>query len=1017
MKPPVAASQAILARRRPGARRLRRFAFAIAGVVAVYGLLVVFALPPLAKKLVAEKLGESLGRSVAIDDISINPFTLEAEVEGFRILESDARTAFVSFDHLALDASAASAYRLAPIIDELTLAGLRVNLVRDGDTHFNFSDILERLEKASAGRNDAQDDEARFSVADIRIVNARLDFDDRPRGRKHQLTELAVSIPFVSNLPVDQKKYVQPAFSARINGAPLQVAGDTLPFQDSLQTRFSLALDQLDIRHYLGYAPAPLPAKVDSGLLDARISVRFTQGSGGHPTVDISGSAALRGVATSTPDGPLARFAALEAEVASFDPLGGKAVFASITLRGAHGLGDKVSIPVLEARQISLDLKKKQAKIESVATSGGAMSVTRNPDGSLELPKLAPSQPAADRPAQAASAPWDVTVAKATVGEYQVTLVDRAVKPATTHRVSIASLQAEELTTRDGFKGRATGRLGLGRGALELDSTFTLDPLVVSATLDARGIDLVPLRPYVSGFETVALAGGAASAKGAATVRGKGDALHLAYRGTAEVANLATTDTRGRQPLLKWKSVRTSGIDLDMPPAAPLSLTVAEVVVDRIYSRVVINPDGKLNLQQLRTATPERPQGAPPPEPRPRHVRIDRVTFVDGRLDFTDLFIRPNYSADVGELRGSVTGLSSRAESRAAVDLKGRYDRTSPVVIAGTINPLRGDLFLDIAAKGSEIELPKLTAYSQRYAGYGITAGKLTLDVKYRIDGGKLEGGNKIFVDQLTFGEKVEGPDATKLPVLFAVNLLKDAKGQINLELPVSGSLDDPQFAISALVTQVLGTLLKRAVTSPFSLLAAALGGSGGSGGAASGGGGEDLAFVEFDPGRTDLDAADRKKLESLAAALLARPALKLEISPRADARKDAEALRKAQLRRQLVEVKRAEMAAAGAPAKRGEPTTLEAADYPRYVRALYEREKLGAPEIGPAAMEAALLARIVVGDEQLQALATRRGEEAKTFLVESGRLPAERVLIASPPAAPAEGSKLPPARVDFALR
>jgi hypothetical protein len=245
----------------------------------------------------------------------------------------------------------------------------------------------------------------------------------------------------------------------------------------------------------------------------------------------------------------------------------------------------------------------------------------------------------------------------------------------------------------------------------------------------------------------------------------------------------------------------------------------------------------------------------------------------------------------VGELHGSVTRLSSDPASRAAVALEGRWDAASPVVIAGTINPLRGDLFLDIGAKGQDIELAKLTAYSERYAGYGIKDGRLTLDVKYHIDNGKLEGHNRILVDRLTFGDKVESPDATKLPVLFLVNLLKDAKGRINVELPISGSLEDPKFEIGALIGQVFGGFFKSAAASPFALL-----------GAGSGGKDGDLAFVEFEPGRSELTPAAQKKLEALVKALQDRPGLKLELAARLDPVKDMEALKAAALQRKLAQ-------------------------------------------------------------------------------------------------------------------
>ena len=437
---------------------------------------------------------------------------------------------------------------------------------------------------------------------------------------------------------------------------------------------------------------------------------------------------------------------------------------------------------------------------------------------------------------------------------------------------------------------------------------------------------------------------------------------------------------------------------------------MGEIVVDRAYSRLVVNPDGKLNVQQLRTATLHEPQ-APAlaePEPRPRNVRIDRITFVDSRLNFTDHFIRPNYTADVGELQGAVTGLSSDPASRATVDLKGRYDSASPVVIAGTVNPLRGDLFLDIAAKGSDIELPKLTAYSQRYAGYGIKEGRLTLDVKYHVDGGQLEGRNKILLERLTFGDKVESPDATTLPVLFAVNLLKDANGQIALELPISGSLADPQFEIGGLITQVLGGLLKKAVTSPFSLLAAAFGGGGGGGGDAkapgAASGGDDLQFVDFVAGRADLGDAGQRKLDTLARALQGRPGLTLELAGHADAVRDLKALRYAALQKRLAGDGKA---------------PIDDAAYAAAVRSAYAREKLpgDAQPLSVAAMETALMDKLPISAEAMRALSRERAEAVRDYLVVKGQLPPERVLLAAASGSDSPDGASGASRVDFALR
>ena len=1020
-------------RPQPRFRRLRIAALVMVGLVVLWGVVGGLILPPLARHLIAKNATERLGRDVVVDRVSVNPYTLEATVEGMRVLEPDRKTDFVSFERLDVNGSASSFYRFAPVVDRVTLTGLKVNLVRDAENHYNLTDILERLQaaakaKAASEKGKAPGEPARFALSNIRLVNAAIDFDDRPVARKHRVSDIHFSVPFVSNLPRHLKEYVEPSFAANVNGSPVLLTGETLPFENTLSTHFTFDASAVDVRRYLAYLPTRLPVRVESGTLDAHITVKLTQAAGKDPSIEVAGTAGLRDVALAHADGRLAQVAALEVDLASLDPMALKARVRSVRLRDVAAMEDLARVPLLEVGDMDLDMRQKTIHVASLTTRDGAVSLKRGRDGAIVMPAFvaATDVPAQPEPASApaaepaAAAPqWKVSLDKLSLAGYQVTLADAAVKPAATHRIALQSVEATELSNDKGASGKAIVKLGLERGgSLDVDAAFALEPMLVTAKLDARALDLVPFRPYMTQFSTVQLKSGAASARGTLVLKGKPAALQVAYNGIAEVSRFATFDTTSSEDLLNFRSIRTSGIDFTYAPDAPLGLTVAEIVVDRVYSRLVLNPDGKLNVQQLRTATPEAPEApaAANPEPRPRNVRIDRITFVDGRLNFTDHFIRPNYSADVGELQGSVTGLSSEPSSRAAVDLKGRYDATSPVTIAGTVNPVAGDLFADIAAKGADIELPKLTAYSQRYAGYGIKEGRLTLDVKYHIENGKLDGRNNIMIQSLTFGDKVEGPDATTLPVLFAVNLLKDDKGQIALELPISGSLSDPQFEIGGLITQVLGTLLKKAVTSPFSLLAAAFGGSGGSGspaasnaGAKEGGGAAgdngDLAYVDFDPGQSDLDAGDVRKLETMARALQGRPGLTLSLAPHADAAADLRALRFASLQRAIA-------------GEGGKP--VDDAAYPAAVRAAYVRAKLpGDPkELSVAAMETALMDSQPVGDAEVQALSRRRVEGVRTYLVDKGQLGAQRVVLADAGAAeapPANGARA--SRVDFALR
>jgi len=995
------------------ARRWRAIVLSLLAAIALYGVILGLVVPPFAKKMIVEDIGRRWGRVVTIEGLTVNPYTLGVAVSGFRVMESDGRTIFASFDRLDVDGSIASIYHLAPVADALTLSGLKVNLVRDGDSHYNVTDILERVASAPKGPLVKS---AEYSVSNIRLVNGRVDFDDRPKGARHQITGIDIAVPFVSSLPTHLKDFVQPSFSAEVNGTPFRFTGETLPFENSLRTQLAIDVESLDVPHYVEYSPAALPVKIDSAKLDAHLLVRFAETAGKEPSIDVAGRLALRDVRLSTPEEPaLATFARVDLELASLDPLAGVVHVGSIRVADASANRKQWNVTTTEVKDIHIDSGKKSVRVESLSSHDGALAITRRRDGSIEIPM---------RPAGAAaapddsSAPWSLALGQVSLAGYTFAISDESVKPKGSQRLAITELVASGITNEKDGKGSMRARLEIGKsGKLDIESTFGIAPLSLDARIDARRIDLVSFRPYVDQFATVTLKSADASAKGTLTVTGERDAMRIAYSGSANVSNVASVDAANREDLVNWSSVSLAGMDLRWSRSDPLHLAVSEIDVKKAYARVVVTPEGKINLQQLKNSTPEgaEPTAPAPEAPRQRDVRIGRIVFEDSRLNFTDHYIKPNYTADVGELHGGVTDLSSDPASRGVVDLQGSYDQASPVAISGTINPLSGQLFLDIAANAKDIALPKLTAYSERYAGYGITQGKLTLDVKYHVENGKLEGRNRIVIDQLVFGEKVESPGATKLPVLFAVNLLKDSNGVINLALPISGSLEDPQFAVGDLISQVVVNLLKKALTSPFSLLAATGSGDGGSG---SAGGGDDLAFVDFEPGRDDIGPANQKKLDTLSKALLDRPAIKVELTPSVDGVKDLQALKQAALMRTVKEAKRNAPSSASKAAPTAGDVTLEAGEYDRYVKIVFQREmasKESPKDLSTAQMESLLLERVAISPEDLTALGARRSEAVKDYFVAKGHVPAERVLLA------AAGSKSPEAhplgRVEFTLK
>jgi hypothetical protein len=474
-------------------------------------------------------------------------------------------------------------------------------------------------------------------------------------------------------------------------------------------------------------------------------------------------------------------------------------------------------------------------------------------------------------------------------------------------------------------------------------------------------------------------------------------------------------------------------MDLQWTPLS-LQADLGHIVFEDFYSRVIVNADGRINLRDiarrggedrsLTTPTPAPPAAAPAapsptatnaaqtvPEPSASgapavavatavgdggtaanpssssalpQLRWSSIRLAGGGVDFTDNFIQPNYSARLTDITGEVSALAWDDPQPAKVQISGKVDGSAPLEIGGTVHPLGAQLDTDITASARGVDITRLTAYAARYAGYGIEKGTLSVKVRYKIANGKLEAENNLYLDQLTFGAAVDSPNALKLPLQLAVALLRDRHGVIDINLPISGSLDDPQFSVGGIIVKVIVNLITKAITAPFALL-----------GNLFGGGGEELGYVEFEAGSNLLTESATRRLDALGKALLDRPALKLEATGRADGARDEAALRAQHLDRL--------MRAAKAKSSGDLPGSvkIEPGERDRWLEAAYKaadlkdkpRNLVGlAKSLPPAEMEARLLAAAPGGDEELRALANQRGDRVKAYLVT--KVQPERVLL-----------------------
>jgi hypothetical protein len=590
-------------------------------------------------------------------------------------------------------------------------------------------------------------------------------------------------------------------------------------------------------------------------------------------------------------------------------------------------------------------------------------------------------------------------------------------------------LRAKNLSTAKNSKGQLSLSLVLNKnGNISILGATGVDPLFADFKVTLKDIDILPYQPYFAERVNIILTDGRLSTTGNLQLKGEtGKDLQITYKGDSSLNNLASIDKVNFEDFLKWKSLALTHMDVGMNP---FRVNIEGIALTDYYARVIINPNGVVNLQEIMVKKEgETSKGvgeesssklgenkpAHPERESPRNIKIEKVTLQGGTINYSDHFIKPNVTVNMTGVGGRISGLSSEEKTAADVELYGKFgEQSSPVEIIGKINPLEKDLYVDLKVSFKDIELTLMSPYSGKYAGYDIEKGKLSLDLKYLIENRKLDAQNRIFIDQFTFGERVDSPSATKLPVKLAVALLKNREGNIDLNIPVSGSLDDPKFSIFSIILKVILNLLVKAATSPFALLGAVFGG------------GEQLEYMAFDYGSAEIKGENATKLNTLIKVLHDRPLLKLDIEGYVDPEKDKEALKQLFFMRKLRAQKLKEILKKGEPAVPVDKVKIELQEYEKYLKLAYKAEKFPKPrnilgmakDIPGPEMEKLMLAYIEVKEDDLRLLASQRAMNVDNAILKSKEVEPERVFVVAPGTlAPPKRDDLKESRVDFKLK
>jgi hypothetical protein len=567
-----------------------------------------------------------------------------------------------------------------------------------------------------------------------------------------------------------------------------------------------------------------------------------------------------------------------------------------ITLGFQGAARPAVQVETVAAEKGFLDLDGRSATLSRLEVSDGVVDVIQDRDETLNLARLfeAGAFPASDAENVSSpdgNSPWDFFVDTFELKSFAARLTDETV------RMDKPVVDLEDIKVRlsqfDGtspFPFEAALQVNQGGAAR---AAGQMDPSSVSleSTIDIENLALPVIQPYLAQVADLTLKSGLLSTSGTFNRNNAGE---MTYQGQADITGLDVIEDSTSATMLGWTLLRAPALNLGINPHG---LNMDTLNITGLKGELIISEDGTVNVVDSFRSDEEPPRETQQEEQVADKdgivfpVTIGRINLDKGILRFADFSLRPQFDTEIHELNGSITGVSSSPGTRSRVSLDGRVDQYGTNRIEGEINFFAPKEFTDISVIFENLEMTHLTPYSAKFAGRKIKSGRLSLDLEYLIQDRHLQSHNEFVIATLVLGDKVESPDAVNLPLDLAIALLKDSRDIINVRLPITGSLDDPEFSYVHVVWQAVTNLLGRIVTSPFRALASLFGS-----------GEETLNEVLFEPGSAVIPPAEEEKLDTLLKALRERPLLKLIITGRYDADADGQALKKRKFRRDFAE-------------------------------------------------------------------------------------------------------------------
>ncbi|RMT90436.1 hypothetical protein ALP38_02627 [Pseudomonas amygdali pv. sesami] len=864
----------------PMSRGLKRTLGSLLTVIVLYSLLGFFILPGVALRIANQQLANYATVPAKLERLEFNPYTLELTLWGLNIGTPGKEQ--VAFEKLYANLQINSLWTRALHLQRIELIKPKTELLFDKQGKLNLAQLF-KLPASEPAKDEPPGKPFPLRIDEIKLADGYVHFRDmRPSQPIEFLYDtLNFELKNLSTLPEDNADMTLVA--AGPDGGQIDWVGriSLIP----ITSEGTLKVTDSKMKLWWPYVRDALPLALEDGVLN--FNTAYTLNLAKETELKLTNvSASVAPFALNTPDGrPLVRLQRLDVSETSVDLAKQLVTVGKIRSQKLETWAAREADGQLDWQKLFASQPGKPAAAQTPAVDDKAAEPAPTTDASAK----ASAKPATQ------STPWQVLLRDVQLRNYMVHLADRVPQEPVALDVGPLNLDIQNFDSLN--KSPFTLKLdtGLGKqGNLTAAGDVNLNPVSAQLNVTTRDIDLRLAQAYISPFIRLEMRSGMLGSDLAVNLKST-EPLAFSVTGKAQVNQLHTLDTLKQRDFLKWQQLQLEGLDYQHGTG----LSIAKVNMDQPYARFMINEDRTTNVDDLLIPQPDDKTASQPKTARtqpkakadnPLAIYVGEVNIKDGSANFADMTLTPNFATAVQQLNGRIGTIDNRKATPAPVDIQGKVDRYAPVTIKGSLNPFDPMASLDITTSFKRVELTNLTPYSGKFAGFRIRKGRLNLDLHYLITKGQLKAQNKVLVEQLQLGERVDSPDALDLPIRLAVALLKDTQGRISLELPIEGDLNNPQFSVMPIVWQTLRNLVLRAAQAPFKMLGGLV---------AAGGSSEDLGSVSFAPGSSDLSAEAQSALDKLSVALKERPDLKLEIEGTSAASSDGPLIAQQRLERE----------------------------------------------------------------------------------------------------------------------